>query len=42
MFTSASHEFRTPLNAITNSFKLIESTLTDVVAAAHKLCSNCK
>jgi len=29
MFASASHEFRTPLNAILNSFKLISMTLND-------------
>lgn len=42
MFTSASHEFRTPLNAITNSLKLIDGCLEDVVKATDELCRNCK
>ena len=30
MFTSASHEFRTPLNAITNSYNLISSNFCEI------------
>ena len=42
MFTSASHEFRTPLNAITNSLKLIDGCLEDVVKVTDDLCHYCK
>lgn len=31
MFASASHEFRTPLNAILNSFKFVESSFDSVI-----------
>eukprot|EP00344_Euplotes_crassus_P007798 CAMPEP_0197017936 /NCGR_PEP_ID=MMETSP1380-20130617/79820_1 /TAXON_ID=5936 /ORGANISM="Euplotes crassus, Strain CT5" /LENGTH=215 /DNA_ID=CAMNT_0042445093 /DNA_START=1 /DNA_END=648 /DNA_ORIENTATION=+ len=41
MFASASHEFRTPLNAIINSFKIIENSyqgiLQEIGGLAHQL-----
>jgi signal transduction histidine kinase len=36
MFASASHEFRTPLNAIMNSFKLIEDQFGSILEFLHK------
>jgi protein-histidine pros-kinase len=30
MFASVSHEFRTPLNAFTNSLQIVEMTLADI------------
>ena len=42
MFTSASHEFRTPLNAITNSFGLIDGCVEDIIKESNNLWRSCK
>ena len=39
MFASASHEFRTPLNAILNSFKFVEGMWRDVQDELHALAA---
>lgn len=36
MFTCVSHEFRTPLNAFSNSLKLVEFTIQDFKAKLSK------
>ena len=42
MFTSASHEFRTPLNAISNSFSLIEGRVKEIFTKINKFWRNWK